>query len=190
MGYRYAREIRSQIDQICNAFWSGGISNPLEVIEQSTYLLFLRRLDELETLEERKATQRKPPMERRIFPAGEDRLKRPYDQFRWSRLPVPADAGRRRFHFCAPPEGRALHHPDSAVAGEGGGSAGQGPMEDRDTKVDIYEYMLGKIAEAGRNGQFRTPRGISRPADAHRRGRLKNAGLAPMRAGREASRVS
>ena len=95
MGYRYAREIRSQIDQICNAFWSGGISNPLEVIEQSTYLLFLRRLDELETLEERKATQRKPPMERRIFPAGEDRLKRPYDQFRWSRLPVPADAGRR-----------------------------------------------------------------------------------------------
>ena len=38
--------IKSQIDQIWNAFWSGGISNPLEVIEQITYLLFLRRLDD------------------------------------------------------------------------------------------------------------------------------------------------
>ena len=41
-------EIRSQIDQIWNAFWSGGISNPLEVIEQITYLLFIKRLDELQ----------------------------------------------------------------------------------------------------------------------------------------------
>ncbi len=49
-------EIRNQIDQIWNAFWSGGISNPLEVIEQITYLLFIKRLDELQTLEELKAT--------------------------------------------------------------------------------------------------------------------------------------
>ena len=34
------------------------------------------------------------------------------------------------------------------------------PMEDRDTKGDVYEYMLGKIANAGQNGQFRTPRHI------------------------------
>ncbi len=45
-------ELRSKIDQIWNAFWSGGISNPLEVIEQITYLLFLRRLDDLHTLVE------------------------------------------------------------------------------------------------------------------------------------------
>jgi type I restriction enzyme M protein len=60
-------EIRSQVDAIWNAFWTGGISNPLEVIEQITYLLFLRRLDELETLEELKATRLGRPMERRIF---------------------------------------------------------------------------------------------------------------------------
>jgi type I restriction enzyme M protein len=41
-------EIRSQIDAVWNAFWSGGISNPLEVIEQITYLLFIRRLDDLQ----------------------------------------------------------------------------------------------------------------------------------------------
>ena len=40
-------DLKSKIDQIWNAFWTGGISNPLEVIEQITYLLFLRRLDDL-----------------------------------------------------------------------------------------------------------------------------------------------
>jgi type I restriction-modification system DNA methylase subunit len=62
--------IKSQIDQIWNAFWSGGISNPLEVIEQITYLLFLRRLDDLHTLEENKAARLKEPIARRVFPAG------------------------------------------------------------------------------------------------------------------------
>ena len=47
--------IRNQIDQIWNTFWTGGITNPLEVIEQITYLLFLKRLDDLQTLEENKA---------------------------------------------------------------------------------------------------------------------------------------
>ena len=48
-------ELRNQIDRIWDAFWSGGIANPLEVLEQLTYLLFIRRLDELETLEERRS---------------------------------------------------------------------------------------------------------------------------------------
>ena len=65
-------ELRSQVDRIWDAFWSGGISNPLEVMEQITYLLFLRRLDDLHTLEENKATRLKQPMERRVFPAGKD----------------------------------------------------------------------------------------------------------------------
>jgi hypothetical protein len=65
-------EIRSQIDSIWNDFWSGGVSNPLSVIEQLTYLLFIKRLDEQQTAEERKASQLKIPMERRIFPEGKD----------------------------------------------------------------------------------------------------------------------
>ena len=66
--------IRSKIDALWNAFWSGGISNPLEVIEQITYLLFLKRLDDLHTLEENKAARLKlkKPMERRVFPEGKD----------------------------------------------------------------------------------------------------------------------
>src|SRR5437763_6804897 len=79
-------EIRNQVDRIWDAFWSGGISNPLEVMEQITYLLFLRRLDELETLEENKANRLGVAMERRIFPEGADPRGIPYAKYRWSQL--------------------------------------------------------------------------------------------------------
>jgi type I restriction enzyme M protein len=46
--------IRNQVDQIWNAFWSGGVSNPLSVIEQLTFLMFTKRLDDLHTVGERK----------------------------------------------------------------------------------------------------------------------------------------
>ena len=48
-------ELKGKVDRVWDAFWSGGISNPLEVIQQITYLLFLRRLDDLQTLEEKKS---------------------------------------------------------------------------------------------------------------------------------------
>src|SRR5437762_787810 len=79
-------EIRGQIDRIWDSFWTGGISNPLEVIEQITYLLFLRRLDELQTLEDLKASRLNKPVERRIFPEGKDSRKRPYKDLRWTRF--------------------------------------------------------------------------------------------------------
>src|SRR6266576_3097390 len=82
-------ELRSQVDSIWNAFWTGGISNPLEVIEQITYLLFLRRLDDLQTLEENKAARLNRPLERRIFPDGKDgtgEKARDYQDLRWSRF--------------------------------------------------------------------------------------------------------
>jgi type I restriction enzyme M protein len=84
-------ELKGQIDGIWNAFWSGGIANPLEVMEQITYLLFIKRLDDLETLEENKARRLNQPMERRVFPEGLDgdvgqNIRRPYADFRWSRF--------------------------------------------------------------------------------------------------------
>src|SRR3954471_191791 len=79
-------ELRNKVDKLWDAFWTGGISNPLEVIEQITYLLFLRRLDDLHTLEENKAVRLKKPMERRVFPDGEDPTGRSYDDLRWSRF--------------------------------------------------------------------------------------------------------
>lgn len=72
-------EKRSQIDKIWNAFWTGGVSNPLTVIEQITYLLFIKRLDELQTAREKKATLLQKPLENPIYTEEQAEL-------RWSRF--------------------------------------------------------------------------------------------------------
>jgi type I restriction enzyme M protein len=177
-------EIRSQIDAVWNAFWAGGIANPLEVIEQITYLLFIRRLDDLHTLEENKSARLKKPMERRVFPEGNDPKGRPYEDFRWSRFKnlAPAEmftvVGEHVFPFLRSDLPRQLGSADSTYAHHMKDARftiptpgllarvvdmlDHVPMEDRDTKGDVYEYMLGKIATAGQNGQFRTPRHVIR----------------------------
>src|ERR1019366_1664241 len=76
--------LRSKVDSLWDSFWSGGIANPLEVMEQITYLLFMRRLDDLHTLEENKAARLKKPLENAVFPKGKDSKKRPYEDLRWS----------------------------------------------------------------------------------------------------------
>src|SRR4029078_3136075 len=68
-------EIRNQIDRVWDAFWSGGISNPLEVIEQITYLLFIRRLDDIQTLAEKKARVTKTDVESPVFLHGQAPLR-------------------------------------------------------------------------------------------------------------------
>ena len=177
-------DIKTQIDGIWNSFWSGGISNPLEVIEQITYLLFLRRLDDMHTLEENKANRFKKPMERRVFPEGKDAKDRSYEDFRWSRFKhfAPAEmftvVGEHVFPYLRTDLARQLggaestyaHHmkgarftiPTPALLAKVVDLLDKVPMEERDTKGDVYEYMLGKIATAGQNGQFRTPRHIIR----------------------------
>ena len=172
-------ELRSQIDAIWNSFWTGGISNPLEVMEQITYLLFLRRLDDLHTLEENKSVRMGTPMARRIFPQGADARGRPYEDLRWSRFKnfAPAEmytvVEAHVFPFLRTGVGSAggdgstyAQHmkdarftiPTPALLAKVVDMLDHVPMEDRDTKGDVYEYMLGKIASAGQNGQFRTPR--------------------------------
>ena len=170
-------DLKSKIDQIWNAFWSGGIANPIEVIEQITYLLFLRRLDDLHTLEENKANRLKRPMERRIFPEGKDSRGRAFESLRWSRFKNEAPSemfvilGEHVFPFLrtlGSDDSTYAHHmkdarftiPTPALLAKVVDLLDAVPMEDRDTKGDLYEYMLGKIASAGQNGQFRTPRHI------------------------------
>ena len=72
-------ELKSKVDRIWDTMWSGGISNPLSVIEQLTYLLFIKRLDELHTLKEAKAARTKKPVEEPVFAADQDHL-------RWARF--------------------------------------------------------------------------------------------------------
>ena len=164
--------IKSQVDNIWNAFWSGGISNPMEVIEQMTYLLFIKRLDEIETREEKKASRTRKPVENPIFNSKQQKL-------RWSVFKQMGDAAAmyavvadRVFPFIKTLGGGegstySTHMKDArftiptpALLAKVVDLLDAIPMEDRDTKGDLYEYMLGKIATAGQNGQFRTPRHI------------------------------
>ena len=165
-------ELRSQVDKVWNSFWSGGISNPLEIIEQITYLLFLRRLDDLQTLEENKARRLNKSLEQNFFPKGKDNL-------RWSKLknmapqemfnlvdkevfPFLRSLGGDNSSYGRHMQGARFTIPTPMLLSTAIDLLDQIPMQDRDTKGDLYEYMLSKIASAGQNGQFRTPRHIIR----------------------------
>jgi type I restriction enzyme M protein len=149
-------EIRSQIDQIWNAFWSGGISDPLEVIEQITYLLFLKRLDEQEIAEELKANREKKPMQKRFFPEGKDSNKRSFQDYRWNRFkntdprdmyaaisehafPWLRTLGGNGTTYSKHTEGARFTIPTPALLAKVVDMVDKVPMEDRDTKGDLYE---------------------------------------------------
>src|SRR5262245_27030122 len=163
--------LKSQVDQVWNAFWSGGIANPLTVIEQITYLLFTKRLDEIQTGRERRANRLGRPLEDPIFSPEKQHL-------RWSQF-KDMDAGQmfELFRDKVFPFIKDLHNgresaysrfmkdavfvvPTPSLLQRVVTMLDSIPMEDRDTKGDLYEYMLSKIATAGQNGQFRTPRHI------------------------------
>ncbi|MBN2384607.1 SAM-dependent DNA methyltransferase [bacterium] len=170
-------ELRSKVDRIWDTMWSGGISNPLSVIEQLTYLLFIKRLDELHTLKELKAARTGQPIEKPVFSKDQDKV-------RWSRFKETAPEQMfvtvrdEVFPFI-----KSLGQTNGDPAGNGStysqhmkdalfmmptprvlanvvDQLDSIDMADSDTKGDLYEYMLGKIATAGQNGQFRTPRHI------------------------------
>ena len=175
-------ELRTKIDAVWNDFWSGGISNPLEVMEQLTYLLFIKALDERQTLAENKANRTGQPIDEVIFPESEDFLPdglvsgRPYADLRWSRfkhLPAAHMFGVvEKFvfpflHQRAEESSHAKHMrgarltiPTPGLLQKAVDGLDAIAMVERDTKGDVYEYMLSKIATAGQNGQFRTPRHI------------------------------
>jgi len=170
-------DLRSKIDAVWNAFWSGGISNPIEVIEQITYLLFMKGLDEAEQREERKAARFGEKRERIIFPPVNDAKGRRYTDLRWSRFKDKAPkemfeiVSEHVFPFLREMAEDGTSHaehmagarftiPTPALLAKVVDMLDDIPMDDRDTKGDLYEYMLGKIASAGQNGQFRTPRHI------------------------------
>jgi len=173
-------EIKSQVDRVWDAFWSGGISNPLSVIEQITYLLFARRLDELHTAREKKANLLDKPIADPIFNKKQNKLRwsrfkdlepeAMFERFRDEVFPFIQNLGSKRDDdddntesaFSRFMKDANFIVPGPALLAKVVDMLDKIPMEDRDTKGDLYEYMLGKIATAGTNGQFRTPRHIIR----------------------------
>lgn len=171
-------EIKSQVDKIWESFWTGGVSNPLTVIEQFTYLLFIRRLDETQLLEERKAAMIKQPVTNVIY-TEEHHLLRwssfknndPQTMFDLFTKPMVdglsvfehmKQVGTENGVFAKYMSGATFMIPTPRVLDQVVQMVDKIKMEDRDTKGDVYEYLLSKIASSGTNGQFRTPRHIIR----------------------------
>ena len=169
-------ELKSQVDKIWEAFWTGGISNPLTVIEQFTYLLFVRRLDEIQLLEEKKAVFSGGAVTNPVYTDAQKGL-------RWGSFKNMDPES--MFELFTRPQGdlptvfdhmKELNGRAGVAAKFMKGATFMIPtprlldmvvqmidkikMEDQDTKGDLYEYLLSKIATAGTNGQFRTPRHI------------------------------
>ncbi|WP_167958829.1 type I restriction-modification system subunit M [Anaerosporobacter faecicola] len=163
-------ELRSKVDRIWETFWTGGITNPLEVIEQFTYLLFMKQLDEVELTKESDAELIGIPFDA-TFPSDKQHL-------RWSKFKN--EEATNMYNIVmneAFPFIKNLHQDgESAYARYMGDAIFKIPtpqmlskiidgidqldMSGHDAKGDLYEYLLSKVATAGTNGQFRTPRHI------------------------------
>lgn len=180
-------QIRNDIDKLWEKFWTGGITNPLTVIEQISYLMFARMLDMQEELAEKKAARTGNDFDR-LFPNTSEGQKLRWKNFHhmggkelhahlknnvfpyFAKLGQQSDA-----HDGLGGEGTAiealghigeymqdadLEIKNESVLVSAVEMVHQLPLTQGDVKGDIYEYLLSKLTTAGINGQFRTPRHV------------------------------
>ena len=150
-------ELQNKVDKICETFWTGGITNPLEIIEQFNYLLFIKNLDEAET-------------NIKIFSKHKQYLR--WSQFKNKEAEEMYDVvtnevfpfiktlhGNKESAYTKYMSDAIFKIPTPQMLSKLVGMIDTLPMT-ADTKGDLYEYLLSKVATAGTNGQFRTPRHI------------------------------
>ena len=191
--------IKNKVDKIWTDVWAGGITNPLTVIEQLTYLMFIRSLDEkeLETEEFERMTGEKMDrifpesvtgqamrwsrfknndareiyeiISKRVFPAIKNmkngRLPDFTDQGEWIEMENQEQTGseEERTAFARYMSDAMFLIPTPQVLQKiitGFDDLYEHDIAELDMQGDLYEYMLGKLATAGQNGQFRTPKHI------------------------------
>lgn len=180
-------KIRNDIDKLWEKFWTGGITNPLTVIEQISYLMFARMLDMQEDVAERKANRTGKPFDR-LFPNTPDGQLLRWKNFRnmsgrelhkhlkQNVYPYFAKLGRKSDavdglgedgsalealgHIGEYMQDADLEIKNESVLTSAVEMVNDLPLTQSDVKGDIYEYLLSKLTTAGINGQFRTPRHI------------------------------
>ena len=179
-------ELKNKVDSLWDIFWTGGITNPLDVVEQITYLMFIRDLDDLDNLHSKEAVMLGIPytsMFNGRFPVGANEVDG--TQFKWSSFrDLPADRMFEVVQSGVFPFIKQLHgNKDSAYSKYMGDAIFKIPTPQKlsqvvdaldgiyemmkgkegvDVRGDLYEYMLSKMSTSGTNGQFRTPRHIIR----------------------------
>lgn len=166
------QETKSIIDRIWTNFWEGGVTNPLTVIEQITYLLFIKGLDDIDIAHE-KSDHMLGIKTKRIFDEK-------HQECRWSIFKnYPAEkmykivgedvfpfikslSNNKNSGYAKYMEDAIFIIPTPIMLQRVVTAIDKLKMKDRDTKGDVYEYLLSKLSTAGTNGQFRTPRHIIR----------------------------
>lgn len=162
--------LKSKIDKLWLEFFAGGITNPLTVIEQISFLMFARLLDVQETRREKMASKTGKNGSQRVFPADRQHL-------RWSHFrnesgdkmiaivrdelfPFFREEVSKRTALGKYLEGAQCLVPKASLMVTAVNLIEELPLTQGDVKGDLYEYMLGKLTTAGIAGQFRTPRHI------------------------------
>jgi type I restriction enzyme M protein len=163
--------LRNQIDKLWTEFWTGGITNPLTVIEQISFLMFSRLLDIAEIRAEKRAARISKPFKGQFGPKEQ--------KLRWSNFKnLPAEQMLKLVRDEVFPHFRNLGDSESTFAEymsdaqllivkpsllvSAVNMIDALPLTEGDTKGDLYEYLLSKLTTAGINGQFRTPRHVIR----------------------------
>ena len=179
-------ELRNKVDQIWQTIWTGGITSPITVLEQITYLMFMKLLDDNQLKAEANAAALGVALKERVFKDGvcviseEPRVEAPYADLRWNRFRnlEPGEMFKTVQNYVFPfikqiGEGRDTAFsrymkdtvfliPTPKVLAKVVDDIQALDLDNKDIMGDVYEYLLGKIAAAGENGQFRTPRHIIR----------------------------
>ena len=166
-------DLKNRIDSLWTEFWVGGITNPLTVIEQITFLMYARMLDMMERRDERKSQVAGGTFKRRFTTdeqicrwetwrhyGAEEMLPHVRDKVFAHFRRLASEAGDNPFAEFMKDAQLMIQKPSLLVKAVN--MIGELPLEKGDTKGDLYEYLLGKLTTAGINGQFRTPRHIIR----------------------------
>ena len=178
-------ELKNKIDKIWDTIWTGGIASPTTVIEQITYLMFMKLLDDNEVKKEGNASALGIQYKSKIFKEGnfavddDGNMSIPYEELRWHNFKnyepslmfetvrtyvfpfiktvngAGKDTAFSRFMTDA-----VFLIPTAKVLAVCVDTLSEIDMSNKDTMGDIYEYCLGKMSAAGKLGQFRTPRHI------------------------------
>ena len=162
-------QLKNDIDRLWTEFWTGGITNPLTVIEQISFLMFARLLDIDETRFEKLAGRTGKSPHKNFGPdqqslrwkswseyGGEEMLRHVRDQV----FPHLRDLGGKNTTFGEYMKDATCLIPKASLLNSAVIQIGLLPLGNSDIKGDLYEYMLSKLSTAGINGQFRTPRHI------------------------------
>lgn len=177
-------ELRNKVDGIWDIFWAGGLTNPLDVIEQITYLMFIHDLDDADIRRAKESAMLGLPYESTFTKEVEiGGRKIDGSQLKWSVFrDFPAERMYAVMQDWVFPFIKELHtDKDSAYSKYMSDAIFKVPTplmlskvvdklddifttmaeaQDADVRGDVYEYLLNKISQSGINGQFRTPRHI------------------------------